>query len=102
MLDWNELENEAKYDADGEVRHDNITYVGDVVQTEYGLSKISSNKVKILIHHPDYVALEEWNRKWKGEHEGVQSWMNKLIPSIEFEMEELEWKQLNPKLGKAA
>ena len=65
-------------------------------------SKISSNKVKILIHHPDYVALEEWNRKWKGEHEGVQSWMNKLIPSIEFEMEELEWKQLNPKLGKAA
>lgn len=65
-------------------------------------SKISSNKVKILIHHPDYVALEEWSRKWKGEHEGVQSWMNKLIPSIEFEMEELEWKQLNPKLGKAA
>ena len=65
-------------------------------------SKISSNKVKILIHHPDYVALEEWNRKWKGEHEGVQSWMNKLIPSIEFAMEELEWKQLNPKLGKAA
>ena len=63
---------------------------------------LSSNKVKILIHHPDYVALEEWNRKWKGEHEGVQSWMNKLIPSIEFEMEELEWKQLNPKLGKAA
>ena len=48
------------------------------------------------------MALEEWNRKWKGEHEGVQSWMNKLIPSIEFEMEELEWKQLNPKLGKAA
>ena len=30
MLDWNELENEAKYDADGEVRHDNITYVGIV------------------------------------------------------------------------
>jgi len=65
-------------------------------------SKISSNKVKILIHHPDYVALEEWNRKWKGAHEGVQTWMNKLIPSIEFKMEELDWKQLNPKLGKAA
>ena len=40
MLDWNELENEAKYDADGEVRHDNITYVGDVIETKYGLCKI--------------------------------------------------------------
>ena len=46
MLDWNELENEAKFDADGEVRHDNITYVGDVVQTEYGLSKIK--KIEIM------------------------------------------------------
>ena len=35
MLDWNELENEAKYDADGEVRHDNITYVGDVIGCKY-------------------------------------------------------------------
>ena len=33
MLDWNELENEDKYDADGEVRHDNITYVCDVIET---------------------------------------------------------------------
>lgn len=65
-------------------------------------SKISSNKVKILIHHPDYVALEDWNNKWKDEHETVQAWMNKLIPSIEFEMEELDWKQLNPKLSKAS
>ena len=32
MLDWNELENEDKYDADGEVRHDNITYVCDVIE----------------------------------------------------------------------
>ena len=46
MLDWNELENEAKYDADGEVRHDNITYVGDVVETKYGLCKI--NKIEIM------------------------------------------------------
>ena len=46
MLDWNELENEAKYDADGEVRHDNITYVGDVIQTEYGLCKIK--KIEIM------------------------------------------------------
>ena len=46
MLDWNELENEAKYDADGEVRHDNITYVGDVVETEYGLCKIK--KIEIM------------------------------------------------------
>ena len=44
MLDWNELENEAKYD--GEVRHDNITYVGDVVETKYGLSKIK--KIEIM------------------------------------------------------
>ena len=46
MLDWNELENEAKYDADGEVRHDNITYVGDVVETKYGLCKIK--KIEIM------------------------------------------------------
>ena len=46
MLDWNELENEAKYDADGEVRHDNITYVGDVIETKYGLCKIK--KIEIM------------------------------------------------------
>ena len=46
MLDWNELENEAKYDADGEVRHDNITYVGDVVETKYGLNKIK--KIELM------------------------------------------------------
>ena len=84
------------------IRSANPSLAVDLVLFTLSKSKISSNKVKILIHHPDYVALEEWNRKWKGEHEGVQSWMNKLIPSIEFEMEELEWKQLNPKLGKAA
>ena len=65
-------------------------------------SKIDSKKVKILIHHPDYVALEEWNNYWQNEHETVQAWMNKLIPSIQFEMEELDWKQLNPKLSKAS
>jgi hypothetical protein len=46
MLDWNQFENEAKYDADGEVRHDNITYVGDVVETKYGLCKIK--KIEIM------------------------------------------------------
>ena len=47
MLDWNELENEAKYDADGEVRHDNITYVGDVIMHNYyGLCKIK--KIEIM------------------------------------------------------
>ena len=46
MLDWNELENEAKYDADGEVRHDNITYVGDVIETKYGFNKIT--KIEIM------------------------------------------------------
>ena len=45
-LNWNELEEEAKYDADGEVRHDNITYVGDVIETKYGLCKIK--KIEIM------------------------------------------------------
>ena len=45
-VDWNKLENEAKYDADGEVRHDNITYVGDVIETKYGLCKIK--KIEIM------------------------------------------------------
>ena len=30
----------SSYDLDGEVKHDNITYVGDEVFTKFGLSKI--------------------------------------------------------------
>ena len=67
----------------------------------FTLPNISSKKVKILLHHPDYVALEDWNNQWKKKHESVQTWLNNNT-GIEFEMKELDWKQLNPKLGKAA
>ena len=33
-------------DSDGEVKHDNILYVGDVVQTKHGLNKIV--KIEIM------------------------------------------------------
>ena len=46
MLDWNELENEAKYDADGEVRHDNIFYIGDLVESKYGPARIK--KIELM------------------------------------------------------
>jgi hypothetical protein len=56
MLDWNELENEAKYDADGEIRHDNITYVGDVIETKYGLCKIK--KIEIFTSLLNYCIID--------------------------------------------
>ena len=40
MLDWNELENEAKYDADGEVRHDNILIKINNEELNYGTIRI--------------------------------------------------------------
>ena len=36
----------SNYDLDGEVKHDNITYIGDEVFTKFGLSKIK--KIELM------------------------------------------------------